>query len=270
MNEQFKSIVTRPSVAFSIGGVLGFTVGGGVTYILGRRKLEAVVDRVIEANEQHIETLNQQIEAASNEAEELKEMNNNYALQAAINRNIVPAGAIPFRKPENSEAIGHIQELIETDDGLEVTVELTEEGADLIHRNIFDDANDDWDYEEERNNRSKHSPYVIHADEYQADEMGWDSQTTLTWYEGDEILTDSNDVPIYNPHTVVGDLKFGHGSGDPNIVYIRNERLEAEYEVIREEGSYEIIVLGGDGTGIEDEYEQSDLKHSKTPLRFRE
>jgi hypothetical protein len=62
-------------------------------------------------------------------------------------------------------------------------------------------------------------------------------------------------------------LVFGHGSGDPNVVYIRNEKLQAEYEVLRDPGSYEIEVLGGH---VEREMQEVDLKHSRQPGKFRE
>jgi hypothetical protein len=147
------------------------------------------------------------------------------------------------------------------------------EGVDVVRdsvtRNIFDDTNDEWDYEKELLGRGDIDPYIIHADEFEADENDWNSHTTLTWYEGDQILADSSDLPVYNHHTVVGNanLRFGHGSGQADVVYIRNPRLEAEYEVIREPGSYEVLVLGGDG--VEEQYATRDLKHSKAPLRFR-
>jgi len=78
-------------------------------------------------------------------------------------------------------------------------------------------------------------------------------------------LCDSHDKPIYNHSEVVGELLFGHGSNDPNVVYIRNPKLEAEYEILRDEGSYEEIVLGEQ---IEHEAEEGDLRHSAV-LRMR-
>jgi hypothetical protein len=73
--------------------------------------------------------------------------------------------------------------------------------------------------------------------------MGY-TQTTLTFYSGDNILADEQDSPVYNYESVVGNLRFGHGSNDSNVVYIRNEKLEAEYEVLLFDGSFEIEVLG--------------------------
>lgn len=143
-----------------------------------------------------------------------------------------------------------------------------DEGGEATVVNIFArSADPEWDYEEELSTRTPDHPYIIHKDEFFSDEMGWDSQSTLTWYEGDQILCDEQDVPIYNPDAIVGHLRFGHGSGDPNVVYVRNEKLEAEYEILRDPGSYEIDVLGGQ---VERTMQETDLKHSHRPGKFRE
>lgn len=127
--------------------------------------------------------------------------------------------------------------------------------------NVFDRPNqiprDVWDYEVERNTRTADDPYVIHSEEYIQDEMGF-RQITTTYYEGDDVMTDQNDVPIYNWHGQMGELKFGHGSGDPNAVYIRNERLRQEWEVIYNPGRFEYIVQGKSY----EEADEAELRHS--------
>jgi len=133
-----------------------------------------------------------------------------------------------------------------------------------VVNNVFTNDGDEWDYKTELEKRDKADPYVIHVDEFVADEMGWDSQSTLTWYEKDQILTDSHDKPVYNHAELVGELRFGHGSNDANVVYIRNERLQCEYEVLRDEGSYEEIVLGEQ---MEHQTQAEELRHSRQ-LRF--
>lgn len=132
--------------------------------------------------------------------------------------------------------------------------------------NVFNATDTEWDYEIECQNRTPDRPYVIHRDEFFNDEMGWDSQSTLTYYEGDHVLTDERDEYLADPETYVGELKFGHGSGDPNVVYIRNERLHAEYEVLRDPGTYMLDVLG---SNIEVQMKEDDFKHSRSPGKFR-
>lgn len=118
----------------------------------------------------------------------------------------------------------------------------------------------DWDYEEEKQTRDSLSPYVIHRDEFFSNEMDF-AQHTWTYYEGDDVMIDEEDVVVYNHNQKVGDdLKWGHGSGDPNTVYIRNEKMRMEMEVLREEGLYSIEVMGLEP----DRGEDQDVKHSNT------
>lgn len=130
--------------------------------------------------------------------------------------------------------------------------------------NVFKSNDDQWDYEAELAIRSSDAPYVIHRDEYIQDEMSFD-QTTVTYYVGDDIMCDQKDVPMYGYSSFTGPLKFGHGSGDPDIVYIRNEKLQTEWEVLLHTGSYEIEVLGHD---FESRYSKENIAHSL--LKFRD
>jgi hypothetical protein len=120
---------------------------------------------------------------------------------------------------------------------------------------------EDWNYEQEVAARTPDKPYIIHRDEYYDNEND-DRQSTLTYYEGDNILCDSHDTPVYDVENVVGFLQFGHGSQDPNICYVRNERLMAEYEILRDGGYYQVEVLG-------EALEEKDIKHSKQLPKFR-
>ncbi len=139
-----------------------------------------------------------------------------------------------------------------------------DEPAELVTRSIFD-HNENWDYEVEKKKRTTEKPYVLHRDEFFAEENDY-IQSTLTYYDGDNILVDEDDTPIYNYNQVVGELLFGHGSGDPNVVYVRNDKRKAEYEVVFDKGLYSVEVLGLE---IEQNEKVKDLRHSKIP-RFRQ
>jgi hypothetical protein len=129
-----------------------------------------------------------------------------------------------------------------------------------VEQNIFANNGDsDWDYKEEQRRRSELEPYVLHKDEFFADEKDY-TQITLTYYAGDDILTDEDDKPIYNHRSIVGDMKFGHGSGDPNVFYVRNDKNRAEYEILLHEGLYSVEVLGLE---IENNQRARDIKHSE-------
>jgi hypothetical protein len=142
--------------------------------------------------------------------------------------------------------------------------ELTEEET-VVSRSIFAGSDEEWNLDEEIKNRSSDQPYVLHKDEFYADELAYD-QLTLTYYAGDDIMIDQEEAPVYNYGTIVGELKFGHGSGDANVFYVRNDKRKAEYEIIRDSGQYSVDVLG---LSIEDNQrvQAKGLKHSDDKVR---
>lgn len=150
------------------------------------------------------------------------------------------------------------------EDETEVDEEPIEDETEM--ENIFSDSlASGWNYDTEIASRSPDAPYVIHRDEFFDDDTGM-SQTTLMYYAGDDILTDSEDTPIYGYEGIVGTLQFGHGSDDANTFYVRNDKLKAEYEILRDPGFFSEIILGL----IADEEIESELRHSQNRLhKFR-
>jgi hypothetical protein len=129
--------------------------------------------------------------------------------------------------------------------------------------NVFGKDPKPWDQEAEKAARTNSEIYVLHKDEFWRDEMDY-TQTTLTYYSGDDILVDQDEVPIYNYRNVVGELQFGYGSEDRNAFYVRNHILKAEYEILHDRGSYAIEVLGLE---YEEQQERASLKHSLGKFR---
>ena len=93
--------------------------------------------------------------------------------------------------------------------------------------------------------RDTNRPFILSAREFEEGELDY-SQNTLMYYEGDDVLTDERDQPIHHLQKIVGaeNLKFGEMSDDPNIVYIRNNELEVDFEVCRSKGTFTEEVLG--------------------------
>jgi len=137
--------------------------------------------------------------------------------------------------------------------------ELDETPAPTVH-DIFANNGEDWDYDTEQRLRRSNMPYVIHVDEYTENEDEF-KQATYTYYEGDDVMVDAADTPVYNHAGLMGTLKFGHGSGDPSVVYIRNEQEKHDWEVIRMSSSYAVEVLGH-------QYEEdTEIRHSARHFR---
>jgi len=120
---------------------------------------------------------------------------------------------------------------------------------EVQNRNVFEEARVEyeWDYHEERRRRSPDIPYVIHYDELH--EIEAYSEVSLTYYEGDDVLCNERDE-IVDPderNDLVGEKnleRFGHGSNDASIVYVRNDKLQIVYEVVKSPNSYAEEVHG--------------------------
>lgn len=124
----------------------------------------------------------------------------------------------------------------------EPEVESIPDPKEVIH-NVFDEHGDEWDYQKELAGRNENHPYVIHRDE-----MGEKDylEQTFTYYEKDDVVCDSDDRVVDSADEVLGDFaeKFGHGSNDPNVVFIRNDRLGIDVELCRSPNSYAEEVHG--------------------------
>ena len=111
--------------------------------------------------------------------------------------------------------------------------------------------------------RNPDKPYVITIEDFMNPEEDYEDydRVTITYYEGDGVLTDDADKTIPDVDKTVGTSnlrKFGKGSDNADIVYVRNERINTSFEIARVEGSYTSIVLG------------FDAKPSKRTQRMRE
>lgn len=137
-----------------------------------------------------------------------------------------------------------------------------------IRDNIFQDTDSEWDYEVELKYRDANpeGPYPLHRDEFYGNEQDF-LQTTMTYYAGDDIMCNEEDEIVGNHEKVIGPLRFGHGSGDRNVYYVRNTKRRAEYEVLHDPGLYQVEVQGLE---IEQRAAEADLKHSHQPGKFRD
>jgi hypothetical protein len=132
----------------------------------------------------------------------------------------------------------------------------------VVVQNIFNNGQpeDIWDYAAEVKSRNPTQPYIIHKDEFHE---GFEEhqQSTLTFFTGDDVLCDERDAPIDDVDALVGleNLEqFGHGSGDVNVVYIRNESLGRDIEIVRSSGKFATEVHG---------FQDDELKHSERRQR---
>lgn len=253
MKNQLLRIINDPRRNIVVTGVAAFAGGAVAGYFLGRRRartwvtdeygtyeipsqLTVVSDRG--EGDDHVESAGAVIDADA-----YKEL---VKREDTIETLDVEDVVLSAGSGDVSEIIGEITSIEEDEAGL------------VVSASVFAGNDESWDYQAELANRSESEPYVIHKDEFFEQDNDY-TQTTLTYYEGDNQLVDEEDVPIYNKERVVGELKFGHGTGgDPNVFFVRNDKNRAEYEIIRHEGMFAVEVHGLDPDDIKDRT----LKHS--------
>ena len=257
--------VLKSQAAKYVGvGILAFSGGTGLGYFIGRKKK----NKEMNVSEESDVSENTQLSLF----EKYPAHNHPLPLEKGAKSNVPNLNPDrPWMKETlvlnedsaETKAFVHSNNLKEW---VKPTVAKIEPEDDVKYLNIFKSNDDQWDYEAEMAVRTPNAPYVIHRDEYVCEEMGYE-QTTVTYYAGDDIMTDINDVPIYNHGSMISPLKFGHGSGDQNVVYIRNETLELEWEVLLSTGRYSVEVLGLE---VERHYDNDNLAHSRSVLKFRD
>lgn len=247
--EQIKTLVSTPKFAVAVASAVSLATGSVGGYFLAKTQLEkkyaAIADKEIEDAKAFYAQRNKEgdyadpsvLAAKYDEVEE-------YVVDDAFDEEIRESAKallkdLAYRAAEE----GHPEEEVSVTEKVEVKAS--------IRQNIFDnpdkveEEDDDFDLEAEKENRSPDRPYVIHVDEFLENETEY-SQNSISYFEGDEVLVDEMDQPIRDIQGVVGveNLSFGYGSRDKNVVYIRNDRLEIDFEVTRSEGKYTTEVLG--------------------------
>jgi hypothetical protein len=212
----------------TLAGFVGMAAGAGIAYFVLNKKLNAKYTEIAEG--------------------EISLMRDHYKAKTDATMSRV-------QKPELNEVVNELgyQEAVDgpviavKEEAVVVAVEEDETPPPFETHNVFEEAPKDvWDYATEVKSRDPLIQYVIHVDEFNANEKGY-TQSTLTYYMDDDVLADEHDSAIDDQDDTVGvknlDM-FGHGSGDPNVVYVRNDIREIDYEIVRSNGSYAEEVHG--------------------------
>lgn len=188
-----------------------------------------------------------------------------------------PEGAAAVLIQEEEYTLGNFETLPDVEDGIVVNGEshpiLVDDGGQAIaetgirsqrvepvQTNAFSDANFRLRQDEAMEIgtvRTPDLPYEISVDEFFTENPHFEKLTVRYW-EGDDTLADDRESPV--PDTAVDEViggdnldKFGLRSGDPNIVYVRNEKISVDYEVIRDRRKYAVIVAGANPDDLEDD-----------------
>ena len=89
------------------------------------------------------------------------------------------------------------------------------------------------------------TPFIITIEEFTDDCVDYE-KLSLYYYDEDDTLIDDRDDIIPNIYELIGDAltRFGEGSNDPDIVYVRNEAMACDYEIGRYYKRYQEEFLG--------------------------
>lgn len=113
------------------------------------------------------------------------------------------------------------------------------EEAELAEENVtycglidtYDTGSADDDISEDRDDSLL--PYIISPDEYGQDT---DNECTVLMWYGDDILTDTYGVNVDDITNTVGREfidHFGENPEESDVVYVRNDRLEMDYQILQ-------------------------------------
>lgn len=233
-------VKSNPKVAIA-AAVVGCVLGGVGGYFLAKKRLESIYD----------ERISQEIAEAKEFYANLNKVDVDGAIltpqDVMTQRHGVEAAAAALRDYQGQEP--DEEGYVEVEPGILVNVEDETQIRKLEKQakesfNTFTD--DGFDLEHEKQFRTEDKPYIITHDEYFAAERDYET-ASLTYFEVDDTLVDERDQPIEETDPIVGDehlARFGSGSKDKNIVYIRNDRLGIDYEITKSKGSYLEEVLG--------------------------
>ena len=225
----------KQTIAFGAGLVVGAAVGYFGTKRMLERQFDAELDEQVVNIKEHYERRAEAVVIGNEQPFPTPED----AVKALIEPYEASAQRAPYDpRPSVETVIGEVK---------------------TTDRNVFDDEpeEDEYDqgddsaygipdfiYEEEVKKRSSLLPYVITDEEFAEGHPGHE-QFSLTYYEEDKVLADDQDEVVSDINNTVGVenlLKFGHGSNDSRIVYIRNEKRKVDFEVAQHDGSFAEII----------------------------
>ena len=243
-------VVRSNPIALAVVGVVCLATGGVGGYFFAKKKLAAFYEQL--ATE---EIADAKVFYAG--LHKVDENGDNVTPQAVFEQKHGAEAAVEATRIYRGERAAELA-LEEGDDNFpegtpadiamdEAQLKITEakiHSVENVSSNVFVDPS--FDLEEEMRFRTKTAPYIITHDEFFAGDLDYETNT-LTYFEGDDTLTNEKDEPIREIDKMIGEdhlVRFGHGSKDRNIVYVRNDRLETDFEVIKSTGSFLEEVLG--------------------------
>jgi hypothetical protein len=218
-------------MVIGVSSVLSLAAGAAAGYFLTKKKLEKQYDELVK----------REIAEAKKFYSALHKKGDFATPAAAVDKLLGVTAPAPLMD-EAVEALHNYQGVNKYHPGV-----VTKPSVQEVIANVFQkiDAEEEVDFEKEKRNRTEEAPYIVSKEEFLENEPEY-TQDTLTFYAGDDVLADQQDQVVENVNMTVGldCLRFGYRSGDKNVVYVRNDSLERDFEILRSEGKYGEEVAG--------------------------
>lgn len=230
------------NVTAAITGVLGLAVGSAATYLITNKRIELkyaiLLDEEVDAVKQYYRLLRKD------------------------------DGAVSFAGDDDGDEDSETpsEQYTPSDEDLAKNSEIVEmqgystssDDNPVVRKNVFDKKDEGEEETEEEifpekyaqlPDRDPDAPYIIGVDEWVTGIQNGSQyeKEQLTYFEGDDTLVNSDGNIVNDVATFVGIKNlnyFGMGSDNDDIVYIRNEALEKDFEVFKEDVEYTVKVLG--------------------------
>jgi hypothetical protein len=256
---EFTASLNKIRIQFGIlGGIIGAATGALVTWGIAYRKAvadaNARADIEIEEMREHYQAKGRALEAQAGKTDlEAMVAEKGYvSTEDEKPESVSPPMAV---QPPSTVIVSEDEKAGEPPDDSEMAVNEVEGRLGIRKtaetKNVFREhettVTHEWNAHEERKKRAPDRPYVIHVDERY--ELEGYSEESLTYYVADDVLCNERDevVDPADRDRLVGEAnldRFGHGSGDPSIVFVRNDNLEIMYEIVRSPNSFAEEVHG--------------------------
>lgn len=186
---------------------IGVATGVAATWQYFKKKYEAKADEDIASAKEGLKRLY------------------NQKLEADDKKNINPADDFPKpnRKPEHFNEKPNINDY-----------------AKVLGNTGYTDYSKNEPEKKEEEKETYKPPYVISPDEFGMDD---DYQRISLMYYADHILADDDDELVEDIEATVGIESLTHfGEYDDDCVYVRNERLMVDYEILRSLKTYSEVM----------------------------
>lgn len=237
-----------------VAGTGGLVIGGGIGYVianhLANEKIEDAIDKEVAEVKKYYRDRDEPSDGVEEDggfSDETDENGVPYGrfevspedeklleeFVAIQNREsyTTPEEAIDYNDPKNYSSIRS-----KLDNSRPYTLEESEE---------IDERSEE--YRELLENRDSSEPYLITIDEFMTDSIADMENQTLTYFEADDTLMDDRERVIHEVEATVGSdnlTKFGQFSKDKDLVYVRNERIDTQFEIVRDTRSYVEAIAG--------------------------